>query len=460
MESVLNENSSRSFIFKFTLLLSLQALVGYIGNSIDMFMVAKLGETSIAAVGIANQFYNLLTYVFNGICNSSVIFASQFWGKKDVKSLHKVIGISLTVALSVSVIFSFAAIVFPRYIVGIFTDNPAVVEAGTAYLRIKGLSYMASAVGTCYIALMKSTGKAVFPLMLSVGTLVANTFLNYILIYGKLGFPKMGVLGAAASASILRYSECVAILCVIHIRKYPVVAKIKELLGFDRTFAVRFFKVSMSVIVNDIVWYLGIITYNWIYARIGVEAIAAVNICSSLEGMFTTLFVGMTSTCSILAGNYIGAELKEKAFKCAENFLRITIAGSVMMGFVLALSAKGILSFYLLSPETYTNTWYLITITGFILWIKVSNIILVVGIIRCGGDTRFPMVLDLTTMWGVGIPLALIGVFLVHLPVYWVVSLAAVEEATKMIGGLKRFFSKKWVTDIVPETEPNFQATV
>ncbi|HEX2926403.1 MAG TPA: hypothetical protein VHP38_09145 [Ruminiclostridium sp.] len=127
------------------------------------------------------------------------------------------------------------------------------------------------------------------------------------------------------------------------------------------------------------------------------------------------------------------------------------------MGFVLVLSTKGILSFYLLSSQAYTDTWYLLTITGFILWIKVSNIILVVGIIRCGGDTRFPMVLDLGTMWGVGIPLALIGAFVLHLPVYWVVLLVCAEEFTKMIGGLKRFYSKKWVTSIVSKTESDFE---
>ncbi|HEX2926404.1 MAG TPA: MATE family efflux transporter [Ruminiclostridium sp.] len=312
MENSFNENSSRSFIFKFTLILSLQALVGYIGNSIDMFMVAGLGETSIAAAGIANQFYNLLTYVFNGIFNSSVIFASQFWGKKDIKSLHKVVGISLTVGVAVAFLFSVAAIVIPGYIVGIFTSDPTVAEAGTTYLRIKGLSYVVTAVGTCYVALMKSTGKIAFPLVLSVGALVVNIFLNYVLIYGKLGFPAMGVYGAAASASILRLAECITILIVIHVRKYPVVAGVKELLGFDREFAVKFSKVSLSVIINDIVWYLGVVTYNWIYARMSVEAIASVNICSSIEGMFTTLFIGMTSTCSILVGNYIGAGLKEK----------------------------------------------------------------------------------------------------------------------------------------------------
>ncbi|PYG87947.1 putative MATE family efflux protein [Ruminiclostridium sufflavum DSM 19573] len=448
MESTFDENRSRSFLFRFTLLLSLQALVGYIVNSIDMFMVARLGETSIAAVGIANQFYNLLTYVFNGVFNSSVIFASQFWGKKDVRSLHKVIGFSLTAAVAVAVIFSFAAIALPRYIVGVFTSNPEVLEAGATYLRIKGLSYVAAAVGTCYIALMKSTGNAIFPLVLSAGTLVVNIFLNYAFIYGRLGFPEMGVYGAAVSASVLRYAECIVILIFIYAGKSPAAAGIKELFSFDREFAAKFSKVSLSVIINDIVWYLGIVTYNWIYAKMGVEAIAAVNICSSVEGMFTTLFVGMTSTCSIFTGNYIGAGLNEKAFRCSKSFLALTVIGSVLMGAVLVLSAKGILSFYLLSSAAYINTWYLLTVTGFILSVKVCNIILVVGILRCGGDTRFPMALDLVTMWGIGIPLALLGAFVLHLPVYWVVLLAAAEEIAKMAGGLKRFFSKRWIADI------------
>lgn len=453
MENTFNENSSGSVIYKFTLLISLEALVGYFINSVDTFMVGRLGETSIAAVGIANQFFYLLTFVFVGICNSSIIFASQFWGKKDVKSLHKVMGISLAATVTGAFVFSIVAIVFPKYVVGIFTSDPAVVDLGAVYLRIKGLSYIVTAIATCYLAMLKSTRKAILPLLLSIITLVVNVFLNYVLIYGKLGFPTMGVYGAATTACILRYTECIVLLAFIYAKRYPIAAGIKDLFSFDWAFTAKFFKVSLPVIINDVVWSFGIVTYNWIYARMGVEAIAAVNICTSIEGMFTTLFVGMTSTCSIVVGNYLGAGLKEKAFKCGRKFLGISIAGSILMGFVLVLCSKGILSFYLLTPAAYTNARYLLIITGCILWIKVSNIMLIVGIIRSGGDTRFPMALDLVTLWGVGIPLALIGTFVFHLPVYWVMLLVVADETTKMIGGLKRFLSRKWIINVVSQSE-------
>jgi putative MATE family efflux protein len=453
MENTFNEASLGTVIFKFTLPLSLEVLVGYFVNSIDTFMVGRLGETAIAAVGIANQFYYLLTFVFVAICNSSIIFASQYWGKKDFKSLHKLMGISLTVNVTGACLFSFAAIAFPRYVVEIFTSNPEVISLGASYLRIKGMAYIVMAISSCYLIMMKSTGNAIFPLLLSASSLVVNIILNYALIYGKLGFAAMGVSGAATVTCILSYAECIVLLGYIYTKRLPIAARMKDLLGFDRVFAARFFKVSLPVMINDIAWSFGIVIYNWIYARIGVEAIAAVNICTSIEGIFTTLFVGMTNTCSILLGNYLGAGSKERAYKCGRNFLVASIAGSIVMGFILIFCSKGILSFYVLSTAAYNNARYLMIITGCIFFIKVPNIMLIVGIIRSGGDTRFPMILDLSTMWGVGIPLALIGTFVFHLPVYWVMVLVGAEEVSKMIGGLKRFFSKKWITNIVSQSE-------
>ncbi len=453
MENTFNDNSLRSVMFKFTLPLTLEVFIGYFINASDTFMVGRLGDSSIAAVGIANQFYYLLTFVFVSICNSSIIFASQFWGKKDIKSLHKVIGISLTANAAGAIIFSLAAIMFPQYIVGIFTSDPVVLDLGTAFLRIKGMSYIVIAVTSCYLSMMRSTGKTIFPLLLSTFTLVVNIILNYILIYGKLGFPAMGVSGAAIATCILSYMQCIVLLAYIYIKKYPIAAGIKELFCFDRAFTAKFFKVSLPIIINDVVWSLGVVTYNWIYARIGVESIAAVNICSSIEGMLIALFMGMTNTCSILLGNHIGADSNEKAFKCGRNFLGASIAGALIVSFATILCSKNILSFYLLSPAAYANTKYLMIIMCCIFWIKISNIILIVGIIRSGGDTRFPMVLDLGTLWLVGIPIALIGAFVFHLPVYLVMLLVAADEITKMIGGLKRFFSRKWIINIVSQSE-------
>lgn len=449
MENTLNQNSLGSVVFKFVLPLSLEALIGYLITVVDMFMVGKLGETAIAAVGIANQYFYLLTFIFTSVCTGSIIFASQFWGKRDVKSLNMVLGISLVTNIIIVFTFSLVGIAFPKNIVGFFTDDPAVVALGSAYLKIKVINYMAAAISTCYISMMKSTGKAILPLLFSTVTLVVNIILNYVLIYGKFGFPAMGVSGAAIATCILRYAECIALLALIYVKRYPIAVGLKSLLCFDREFAAGFFKVSVPVIINEAVICLGMIAYNWIVAKLGVESIAAANICSSIETLFIIFFFGMANTCSILVGNHIGTNSMEKAYKCGRDFLGVSIAGSVLTGFVLILCTKGILSFYTLSSAAYNYALYLMIITGCVLWIKVCNIVLISGIIRSGGDTRFSMVLDLWTIWAVGVPLGLIGAFVFHLPVYWVMLLTVAVEITKMVSGLKRFLSRKWIVNIV-----------
>ncbi len=437
-----------SAIFKFALPITLEILIGYSINAIDTVMVGRLGEISIAAVGIANQVFYLLTFVFIGICNASIIFTSQFWGKKDIKNIRKVLSICLTVSISGALIFSVAAVLFPKIIVGIFTSNTSLIDLGSEYLRIIGFSYIVTAISSSYLALLKSTGNVILPLVLSAMTLIFNTILNYVLIYGKFGFPAMGVSGSATATCIVRYAECFILLLCIYIKRYPLAASLKELLDFDMSFVKRYFKVSLPVVFNDVIWSLGVVTYNWVYARIGVESIAAINICSSIEALFTVLFIGMTNTCSILIGNYIGSNAEDKAFTCGKNFLNLCIIGSILAGCIMIVSAKGILSFYTLSVIAYKNAYYVMVITGCILWIKVSNMMLIAGIIRSGGDTKFSMVLDLATIWIIGIPMALLGAFVFHLTVYWVVLLVMADEVIKMIGGLKRFFSKKWINNV------------
>jgi Na+-driven multidrug efflux pump len=193
---------------------------------------------------------------------------------------------------------------------------------------------------------------------------------------------------------------------------------------------------------------LGITTYNIIYARIGTEAIAAMNIAATIDGMAIVFFIGIGNACAILVGNVIGAGEEEKAYRYALRSLGLGVVGGVFIGLLLILMSGGLLELYKVSPIVIDYTRRVLTIIGLGLWLRVANLIMFVGIFRSGGDTRFAFFLDAGTIWIVGVPLAYLGAFIFQLPVYLVYLMVLTDELTKMVIGLFRLFSKKWIHNL------------
>jgi putative MATE family efflux protein len=275
-----------------------------------------------------------------------------------------------------------------------------------------------------------------------------NTVLNYLLIFGNFGFPKMGVEGAAIATLIARSLECVTLLTLTYRLRTPVAARLNELLGFNRDFILRYLKIALPVMFNEMMWSLGITVYNIVYARIGTESIAAVNISATIENMAFVLFIGISNAAAIMIGKRIGANEEDKAFIYGRRTLILGMAGAVLVGLIILVGKDAILSLYQISETARLYASLILTITSFVLWIRVSNMIMIVGIFRSGGDTRFSFVLDVGSVWLVGVPFALIGAFVFHLPVYGVVLMIMAEEVVKMLIGFWRFSSRKWINNL------------
>jgi Na+-driven multidrug efflux pump len=185
-----------------------------------------------------------------------------------------------------------------------------------------------------------------------------------------------------------------------------------------------------------------------VYARISTDAIAAMNIVSSIDQMALVLFGGIGHACAIMVGNSIGEGDEQKAFRIAARIEAIGILGGVVIGLLVLASSGSILSLYNVSPDVIYFAHRVLTILGLLLWLRASNVILFIGIFRSGGDTRFALVLDGLIIWVVGVPLAFAGAFLFHLPVYWVYLLVMSEEISKWALGVYRFFSRKWIHNL------------
>lgn len=422
-------------------------------NMLGVVFVGQKGETSVAAVGFAGQIAFLLNLVHFGIISGAAMFTAQFWGRKDIPNLRRVLGLCLMLALSASLVFFLLAQFLPSQILHIYTRDEAVIALGVEYVRVFSWTFLFFAITFSYSLVMRSTGDVKTPTIISVSALLFSTFLSYALIFGRFGLPELGIQGAAVAAVIARALECVTLISVTYVRKSPVAASLRELTSFDRAFIGKVIKPMLPVMLNELFWALGITTYNIIYGRMGTTSFAAMSIVNTIEQMAFVIFIGISNATSVLVGNRIGADKEDEAYVYAGRSLGLGIAGGLLVGLVLQLVKAPVLSLYNVSPEVIENASRVINIITFFLWVRVNNMTIVVGILRAGGDTRFSLFLDGIIIWLVGVPMAYLGANVWGLPVYFVYLCAMSEEVAKWILGMFRYRSRKWIHNLAAQVE-------
>jgi putative MATE family efflux protein len=422
-------------------------------NMLGVIFVGQRGDEAIAAVGLAGQIAFVLNLVHFGIISGAAMFTAQFWGKRDVPNLRRVLGLCLMLAGSASLIFFALSQFLPVQLLSIYSRDSDVIELGAGYLRIFSWTFLFFAVTFSYSLVMRSTGDVKTPTAVSVCALVISTFLSYSLIFGKFGLPELGIYGAAVAAVVVRALECLALLLIAYAQKSPVAASLRELTNFDAKFLARVIKPMLPVMLNELFWSLGITTYNIIYGRMGTTSFAAMNIVGTIEQIAFVLFFGISSATSVLVGNNIGAGREEKAHTYAGRSLYIAAIGGIVIGLILQLVKIPALSLYKVSPEVIRNAGNIINVMTFFIWIRVSNMTIIVGILRAGGDTRYSLFLDGIIIWIIGVPMAYLGATVFKLPVYFVYLCAMSEEVAKWILGLYRYSSRKWINNLTAQVD-------
>jgi putative MATE family efflux protein len=411
-------------------------------------MVGQLGDASIAAVGLASQIFFLLSLILFGIGSGSAMFTAQLWGNKDISSLHKVHGLCLVIGLVTAGFFLFICELFPARIIGIFTIDPLVISLGSAYLLIYAWSFLFFSITSGFAAILRSVGEVKLPMLVTVAALALNIVLNYVLIFGAFSIPAMGIRGAAISALIARVGECLALVVVTYWKKYPIAAKITELLGFNLSFCGKIFKPVFPVILNELLWSLAVTMYSIVYARIGTPSIAAMNIVGTVDNLALVPFMGLSSAIAIICGHKIGAGEKKEANRDVGRTMGLTFVFALLVSGVV-FAAKGlVISLYKITPDVALYADRALIILALCIFIRSQNMILVIGMMRSGGDTRYSLFLDGIIIWILGVPMAVLGGFILHLSVYWVYLMVMSEELTKCILGFRRYFSHKWIHDL------------
>ncbi len=425
-----------------------QNLVQSLLNMVDTLMIGQLGEVSIAAVALSNQIFFLMMLLIFGISSGSAVFTAQYWGKKDMEGIHRTMGLGLILGLAGGTLFTLGAQFFPAQILGLFSKDEHVIRAGVPYLKTVSWSYIFTAVTILLQGVLRSTGEVRIPLIFSVAALSLNAVFNYGLIFGRLGLPEMGIRGAALATAGARTLETLSLLIYLYRSGHPVAVSPAQLLRQNRIFTGRFFHKVVPVILNEVGWSMGITMFTLIYARMGTEVIAAYNIMDTFARLTFVFFQGSGFATAIVLGNMIGEGQREHSIRLGKTILMVVPLLGLATGLLSFILAPWIPVFFNISATAASLVSALIRIFGLVMFIKVSNLHIIVGLLRSGGDTHVGAILELIPMWLVSIPLAALAGLVFHLPPPLVYLVCLSEELIKYIAGLLRIRSGKWVHDL------------
>ncbi len=435
-------------LVRFVIPIAAQNLIMSSLNLVSVIMIGQLGETPVAAVGLANQMFFLLQLVIFGVNSGSAMFTAQLWGKGDLPNIRRVLVLGLLLGLGAAAIFSGLALFAPQVVLGVYSTDPAVIAMGGRYLSIFGWSFPFVAVSFVFATVMRSTGNVKTPMLVSVSALLLNAAGSYILIFGAFGLPKLGVDGAAISGLLARIYECGLLLGIVYLRRLPIALYPADFRRIDWGFVVRVFRPILPVILNETFWSFGISAYYVVYGRISTDAIAAMNIVSPIDNMAFVLVSGLANATAIMVGNRIGAGEEQRAFHFAGRSLLLAVLIGLLLGSQVWLWSGYILAIYKVDAAVLEDARRVLLIISGLLWMRAFNSVNVVGVLRSGGDARFSFFLDGLIIWTVGVPMAFMSAFVFGLPVYYVYLSVMSEEFLKFILGLRRYFSRKWIHNL------------
>lgn len=436
-------------LIQIALPITLQSLIQSSLNTVDTVMVGKLGEASIAGVGLANQVFFIYMMFLFGINSGISIFHSQFYGKGDYLAIRKCLGYAIKLGLIVSLPFLLAGLLFSERVIGIFVEDPVVIAIGADYLRIISTSLLMTAISFSIATALRSIGHSSVPMVNSFIVLTLNTFLNYVFIFGAFGFPALGVKGAAWATVASRCVEILLFIYVIQKKHRYLAGRFEELFKIDKQLSQRIWHTLLPVILNESLWGIGISIYLFAYAKLGTDALAAFQISNTLFRLFFVLNMGMANACQVMIGQQLGGESYQVAIAYAHRFVKLSLIFGVCTGGLMILMGPFILPFFNVSAAVGRDVLYTLYGLGFMMAPKTLSAVYIVGILRGGGDTKYSLFLEIFNVYLIGIPLSFIGVLIFKLPIYWVVFLTNFEEITKAILGTRRLHSNKWAKNMV-----------
>ena len=435
--------------FKTVMPLMVQSLLTSSVNFIGQIMVSKLGVTEIAGIGVANKIYSLYFLVLYGTCCGCVMFVSQYWGKKDLEGLKKIMGMTCSITVSLGIIATLLTAFFPVQCLSLFTSDPEIIASGAKYLRTVSASYFLLSLIYPINYMLRGMTRVQIIFCSATVSVLTNIIANYTLILGNLGAPGLGVEGAALGTVIARFSELAVLLIYLFWSKNPVLYQFHKNFNYTAAEMKNFLIKALPLAGNEFFWGVGTTLYFIVYGHMGKSVLAAMSIMSTIQTLVQTFGLSFSSSAAVIIGNEIGKGNEAEVHRCAKRFHKLAVyVGMIEMAAMLLLTEPIVAVYQINGTETGNYLLQILYLMSSFLVLNTFNSMNTEGLFRSGGDVKTVLLMDMGGIWLVGLTLTfLFGEFL-KLPLIMVYSAFIFVEIYKFLIGTYRYRSGKWLNKL------------
>ncbi len=432
--------------------IAFQSLMLSLVAACDAFMLGQVEQNQMTAVSLASQIQFVQNMILMAITGAGSILGAQYWGKGDRETMQKLFHLMLRFAGLLSILFFALCELVPGILMMLFTGDAELIAIGSSYLRIAGWSYLITGISQCYIAMMKVTDHVTPSAWISAAAVILNIVFNAVFIFGMLGAPRMEARGAALATTIARVIEL--LLCLIvsagagYIR--PALTKLFE---GSRQLTLDFGRQCLPLLGGSLLWGVGFTSYTAIIGHMGTDAAAANSVAAVIRDLICCACNGIGSAAGIMVGNALGAGNLERGKEYGIRLVKISyVIGFASTALVLAVTPL-VVRMVILTDEARGYLTGMMVIMAFYMIGRCVNTITINGVLDGGGDTIFDMYSLAVCMWGIAIPLALLGAFVFHWHVLLVYACTCLDEVGKIPWVMLRFRKYKWLRNLTRDTE-------
>ena len=424
---------------------ALQSMLQSSFSIIDQIMIGQLGSVSVAGVGLAGKFSSIFSVLASAIGAVAGIMISQYLGQKNKQEVRRSFNLNLLIVLGMAAVFTFLCIVFPGQIMGLYTQDHETILAAANYLTIIAGTFLPIAGATLLSTLFRCIERASLPLYASIIAAVLNTGLNYILIFGKMGFQPMGAEGAAIATLVSQLANLLMIFLLFLKYKEILTGDSKEEHEIGRFNWNQYAAMLLPILVCELMWSLGENVYAGIYGHLGTESCAAMTLTNPVQGLMIGALCGLSQAAGVIVGKMLGNSEYDQAYSASKKLILYGMIGALFLSVVIIVTSRYYVEIYQVEASVKMLTRQILTAYAIIAPFKVLNMILGGGIIRSGGKTKYVMVIDLIGTWIFGVPLGLLAAFVFELPIPLVYFILSLEECIRFGISVIVFRKKQWM---------------
>ncbi|MCM1284493.1 MAG: MATE family efflux transporter [Muribaculaceae bacterium] len=424
---------------------TLQSILQASFSVIDQIMTGQLGSVSIAGIGLGGKFASIYSVVIAAVAAVAGIMIAQYMGKRDERAVGRSICTNLLLSLLVVAVFTGLGTGCSESLMGLYTEDAATIAASAGYLRIYALSFLPVAVTSILSAYLRCAGEAGAPLYASLCAVALNTGLNYVLIFGKWGFPRLGTAGAAWASVISQATGCAITLLLFVVLYRRRGWHIPLVFSVEKSQALQYAGILAPILVSEFFWSLGENVYAAVYGHIGTAALAAMTLTGCIQGLVMGALSGVSQAAGIMVGKRLGANQQKEAYEDAKRLMLTGLAASLLLSIIVVAVSGFYVKIFQVEETVRVLARQILLVYALVAPVKVQNMIIGGGVLRSGGETKYVMAIDLIGTWVFGVPLGLLAAFVWRLPVAPVYFILSLEECVRLFISLEVFRRREWM---------------